>query len=71
MKAFLNDGKGLGSDHTTITNEYKSFATLYRYAVVPFLNTHGGFCKAEIYYNWDDRYGTPSKVMTWNGNIVK
>lgn len=69
MRAFLNDGKGLGSDHSTVTGEYKTIGTLYRYAVRPFLKFHGGFCKAEIYYNWDNRYGTPDKVMTWNEKI--
>ena len=71
MKAFLNDTKGLGSDHTTITNDYKSLSTMYRYAIRPFLKSHGGKCKAEIYYNWDNRYGTPDRVMTWNTKIFK
>ena len=71
MRAFLNDCKGLGSTHSTVTNEYKSFATLYRYAVRPFLKSHNGRCKAEIFYNWDNRYGIPDKVITWNDNIFK
>ena len=71
MRAFLNDCQGLGTDHSVITNEYKSVATLYRYAVLPFLKSHGGRCKAEIFYNWDRRYGTPDKIMTWNNNLFK
>lgn len=71
MRAFLNDTKGLGTDHTSVTNEYKSFATMYRYAIVPFLKSHGGMCKAEIFYNWDRRYGTPDRVVSWNTNIFK
>lgn len=71
MRAFLNDCKGLGSDHSIITKDYKTITTMYRYAIVPFLNTHGGMCKAEIFYNWDNRYGTPNKTMTWNTNIFK
>lgn len=70
MRAFLNDGNGLGSDHSTVTKEYKSFATLFRYAVKPFMLRHGGFCKAEIYYNWNKRYGTPDKIITW-GKVIK
>ena len=70
MRAFLNDCKGLGTDHSSVTKDYKSFSTLYRYAIVPFLKTHG-MCKAEIFYNWDNRYGTPNKVITWNANIFK
>lgn len=73
MKAFLyetneHDQTLLGSDHATVTNEYKTFDTLYRYAVVPFLKTHHGRGKALIYYNWTNRYGEPDKVMTWNWN---
>ena len=76
MKAFLRefDEEGrelLGSSHATVTKEYKSFDTLYRYAVVPFLKNHNGRCKAEVYYNWDNRYGTPDKVITWNTGIFK
>ena len=71
MRAFLHDDKGLGSDHSAVTREYKSFAALYRYAVVPFLRTHGGKCRAEIFYSWDRRYGTPDRVVTWNTNIHK
>lgn len=71
MQAFLRDGKGLGSDHSTVTKEYKSMATFYRYAVIPFLHSHGGHCTAEIYYNWDRRYGIPDKVISWNTHILE
>ena len=69
MRAFLNDGQGLGSTHSNVTNEYKSMATLYRYAIRPFLKSHNGFCKAEIFLNWDNRYSKPDKVMIWNEKI--
>lgn len=71
MKAFLNDGKGLGSDHGAVTKDYKTFGGLFRYAILPFAKGHGGFCKAEIYYNWDNRYGNPDKIFTWNLNITE
>lgn len=69
MKAFLNDGRGLGSEHSDITNEYKSLKTLYRYAVIPFLKFHGGFCRAEIFLNWDNRYGVPDIIKIWEEKI--
>lgn len=62
MRAFLNDGKGLGSEHSSITNEYKSLPAMFRYAIRPFVRSHGGYCKAEIYNNFDNRYGTPDKI---------
>ena len=71
MQAFLNDCKGLGSEHSSVTSNYKTFGTFYRYAIVPFLNSHDGRCKAEIFYNWDYRYGTPDKVISWNRHILK
>ena len=73
MQAFLNDGKGLGSDHSAVTRNYKTLATLFKYAVKPFMRSHGDYCKAEIFYNWVNRYGTPSKVMVYtkeNGQIL-
>ena len=73
LKAFLYDDKGLGSDHSTVTNEYKSFTTMFRYAILPFQRTHG-FCKALIYFNWDHRYGEPDRIETYDGftrTIVK
>jgi hypothetical protein len=74
MKAFLTkynqDGSlGIGSDKTIITREYKSFAMLYRYAIVPALKAWDGRLKAEIFYNWDRRYSTPDRTMTWNNHI--
>lgn len=73
MKAFLNDGQGLGTDHSTVTNEYKTVAAMFKHAVKPFMRSHGDYCKAEIFYNWDNRYGTPSKIMVYtneNGQIL-
>ena len=70
MRAFLHDFEGLGTDHSAVTKEYKSFATLYRYAVLPFLQSHNGQCKAEIFYNWSNRYGKPDKIQTWNSHII-
>lgn len=74
MKAFLSDGKGLGSDHSTVTKEYKSILSLYKYAVKPFMATHGDYCKVELFYNWDNRYGTPNKLIIYtreNGMILR
>ena len=76
MKAFLHEtteeGRELlGSGHAMVTGEYKSFATMYRYAIKPFLSSHNGRCKAEIFYNWDNRYGEADKVMTWNRDVLK
>lgn len=42
MKAFLNDGKGLGSDHGAVTKDYKTFGGLFRYAILPFAKSHVG-----------------------------
>lgn len=74
MKAFLSDGKGLGTDHSAITNEYKSIPSMFKYAVRPFMARHGDYCKVELFYNWDNRYGTPSKVIIYtreNGMILR
>ena len=66
MKAFLNDDKGLGSDHSAVTNEYKTISGMFRFAIVPFQKSHG-FCRAEIHMNWDTRYGDPDRVETYDG----
>jgi len=69
MKAFLSDGKGLGSEHQDVTRDYKSRNHLFKYAIVPFQKSHG-YCKAEIFMNWDNRYGKPDLIMTFDGKIV-
>jgi hypothetical protein len=64
MRAFLNDGAGLGTDHSCITNEYKSIEAMYRYRIQYFLKKTG-YCKAEIFYDWDNRYRTPDKIKEY------
>ena len=71
MKAFLNDGQGLGCTHSSVTGEYKTFGMFYRYAIVPFLKSHDGRCKAEIFYNWDNRYKEADNIMSWNTHILE
>lgn len=66
MKAFLSDGKGLGSEHEAVTNEYKTFQRMFRYAILPFGRSHG-FCRAEIHRNWDTRYGEPDIIVKFDG----
>jgi hypothetical protein len=75
MRAYLNkydkDGNtGLGSEWVTITREYKTMGTLYQYGIVPMLRAWDGRLKAEIFYNWDNRYGNPDRVMIWNTHIL-
>jgi hypothetical protein len=65
MRAYLYDDKGMGSEHSTVTRNYKSFGTMLRYAIIPFAKTHDKYCKAEIYYNWDNRYGKPDRIYIW------
>ena len=65
MRAFINDGQGLGSYHIQVTRKYKSIPNLFKYAIKPFMRTHGDYCKAEVFYNWDNRYGTPDKVIVY------
>lgn len=74
MRAYLNkydkDGNiRLGSDWVTITKEYKTIATLYRYGIVPMLKVWDGRLKAEIFYNWDNKYKEPDRIMTFNSHI--
>lgn len=64
MRAFLNDGKGLGSEHSTVTKEYKTLKTLIKYAVKPFLKKHN-YCRVELFNNWDNRYGKPDKILVF------
>jgi hypothetical protein len=70
MRAFLSDGQGLGSEHEDVTNEYKSIEAMYRYRIQYFLKKTG-YCRAEIFYNWDKRYGTPNVVKEWRLNPPK
>jgi hypothetical protein len=65
MKAFLNDGKGLGSEHSTITNNYQNIPNMYKNAVKRFMRSHGDYCKVEIFYNWDNRYGTADITLIY------
>ena len=64
-----NQYRNVGTDGRTITKEYKSLATLYRYGIRPYLKMWDGKLKAEIWYNWNNRYKDPNKVMTWNTHI--
>ena len=70
MRAFLYDGQGLGSDHADVTNEYKSLKALKRYAINRFLKVHN-FCHADIFYNWDNRYGKADKIMEFTNNPMR
>lgn len=62
MQAWLSNGKGIGTDNNSVSNEYKSVKALKRYAIEPFFRVHG-YCKAEIHYDWDTRYGKPNKIL--------
>jgi len=65
MRAFLNDMQGLGAEHSTVTKDYKTVSAMLRYAIVPFIKTHNGKCRAEIFHNWDNRYGKPDEVWVY------
>ena len=70
LSAYKNDQPVMvGTEGRIITKEYKSFAMLYRYAIIPALKQHDGRLRAEIYNNWERRYYAPDKVMTWNSHI--
>ena len=70
MRAFLSDGVGLGSEHCDVTNEYKTIENMYYYRIQHFLKKTG-YCKAEIFFNWDNRYGTPDRVKEYRLNPPK
>ena len=70
MRAFLSDGAGLGSEHCDVTNEYKTIENMYYYRIQHFLKKTG-YCKAEIFFNWDNRYGTPDRVKEYRLNPPK
>lgn len=70
MKAFLNNGKGLGSNNSIITKDYKTIRGLYVNAILPFYNQHG-YCKAEVFYNWDNRYKMPDIIIEVDKNKQK
>ncbi len=61
--------KLVGSENRIITKEYKTFATLYRYAIKSALKQWDGRVHVEIWYNWDNRYEDADKIMTFNDNI--
>jgi len=59
---------GNDPDNRRFTRSYKSFAALYRYAIVPALKQWDGRLVAEI-WNADNIFGEPDRKMTWNTNI--
>ena len=61
---------GNDPDNRRLTKSYKSFATLYRYAIKPALRQWDGRLKAEI-WKTDNIYQEPDRVSTWNTNIFK
>jgi hypothetical protein len=71
MKAFVhkivNGRPGLGS-HGSVTSEYKTQANLIRFGVMPRLK-FGESAQVELFYNWENRYGSPDKVfcIDWLG----
>jgi hypothetical protein len=59
---------GNDPDNRRLTKSYKSFAMLYRYAIVPALRQWNGRLKAEI-WNGENIYSDPDRVQTWNNHI--
>ena len=71
MQAFiseLNTTTGtpqLGSDHATVSNKYQNMASMFRYAIKPFMKAHFSDVIVEVYYNFDNRYGTPDMTFIY------
>jgi hypothetical protein len=59
---------GNDPDNRRLTKSYKSFAMLYRYAILPALRQWNGRLRAEI-WNGENIYSDPDRVQTWNTHI--
>lgn len=77
MKAFIselseNNTPRLGSDHATVTREYKNMATMFKYAIKPFMKSHKSNVIVEAFYNWDNRYGTPdiTRIYSFENGVI-
>lgn len=78
MKAFIselseNRTPRLGSEHATVSGNYKNFSTMFRHAIKPFMKSHKSSVIVEAFYNWDNRYGIPDVTRIYsyeNGSIV-
>jgi DUF2075 family protein len=76
MQAFIhairdNGMDILGTEKAMVTNEYKSFESMMRYAITPFIKRHGN-CHVEAFYDFGNRYGTPDiDVYYVNGYKIK
>ena len=72
MKAFIHEYNTIskmprsGSDHATVTNEYKNVPNMYKYAIKPFMKSHKSDVLVEIFYNWQNRYGTPDEILVYS-----
>jgi hypothetical protein len=79
MKAFISEYNSiskqprLGSLHATVSGNYKTIATMFKYAIKPFMNSHKSDVIVEAFYNWDNRYGMPDITLIYtkdkDGNI--
>lgn len=65
MQAFIHRMRDNGTDELgtypngRVSNEYKSFRAFKRYALD---NLERGYnFHVELFYNWNNRYGTPDK----------
>lgn len=64
MKAFIKPPGGLSF---AVTNNYKSLKNLIRYGVGPIMKRNNlDLVEIEIFYNWDNRYGRPDRIMRIN-----
>lgn len=74
MKAVLQKGRPdgtyvtIGTEGQHVTKSYRSFATLYRYGILPYLRIWGGRLRAEIFLG-ESVFGTPHSTVTWNTQI--
>lgn len=58
MKAFVCQPTGKA---IFVTGDYKTVENLMRYGVRPYIKED---VDVEIFYNWDNRYGEPDKVIS-------
>lgn len=69
-KVFPDGTTRPGSEHNRLTKHYRSFATLYRYAILPALQAWDGRARVELYYG-DMIYGEPDKIFSYNRHIIQ
>jgi len=66
MRAFVsklvNGRTTCGTEHNSVSNEYKSMKQLIRFGVLPILKT-GEDALVEVFMNWDNRYGKPDTTI--------